>query len=274
MKLLFPILLLSAAIGQSGQVPRSDMPPETTARPPVASGQTEDPSAQKARALVQQAIQALGGQAYLNITDMEQQGRTYGFYHGENASPGAPFWRFWRWPDRDRTELTKRRDWIIIYNGDKGNEITFRGTTSVEPVLLKDYLRRREYSLEWVLRRWINEPGVAYFYDGAGIADQRPAEKVSIMNGRSQSVTLYLDVNSHLPLKKTFQWRDEDRYLNEESESWDNYRRIQGIMTPFSITRAKNGETTNQRFINSVTYNQGLQDSMFAATVTLPPKKK
>ncbi len=269
MKLLFPILLFAAAaaFGQTDA-----MPPETKAPPPVT--QTEDAGAEKARNLVQQAIQALGGQAYLNVTDMEQQGRTYGFYHGENASPGALFWRFWKWPDKDRLELTKQRDWVIIYTGDKGYEITFRGTNSVEPEALKDYLRRRDYSLEWVLRKWINEPGVAYFYDGPGIADQRPAEKVTLMNARDQAVTLFLDINNHLPLKKTFQWRDQDRYLNEESESWDNYRPIQGIMTPFAITRARNGETTNQRFINSVTYNQGLPDTMFAASLTTPPPKK
>jgi hypothetical protein len=49
-------------------------------------------------------------------------------------------------------------------------------------------------------------------------------------------------------------------------------------MTPFSITRFYNGEMSNQRFLNSVTYNKGLDDSLFIVTAasSLPqpaPKK-
>src|SRR5581483_1091516 len=70
----------------------------------------QDANAQKAAELLKQCIAALGGQAYLTLQDMEQQGRTYSFYHGEPNSVGAPFWRFWKWPDKERVEFTKRRD--------------------------------------------------------------------------------------------------------------------------------------------------------------------
>ena len=50
-------------------------------------------------------------------------------------------------------------------------------------------------------------------------------------------------------------------------------------MTPYSITRFYNGEMSNQRFLNTVTYNNGLNESMFGAKTTydpstLPQKKK
>jgi hypothetical protein len=44
-------------------------------------------------------------------------------------------------------------------------------------------------------------------------------------------------------------------------------------MTPFSVTRFYNGDMSSQRFLNSVTYNKGLSDSMFAADVTYDPLK-
>ncbi len=274
MKLLFPMLLLAALAGQQPQNSVPDvLPPETKAPPPVA--QAEDASGQKAKAVIQQALQALGGQAYLGVRDMAQQGRTYGFSHGETAGVGAPFWRFWKWPDKERLELTKERDWIIEYNGDKGYEITFRGVGDLEAEQLADYLRRRQYSLENVLRRWVNESGMAFFYEGASVANGHPAEKVTLINTRNEAVTLYFDAESHLPLRKTFSWRDKDREKNEEAEWWDNYRSVQGIMTPFSITRSKNGDTQNQRFLTSVTYNQNLPDSMFIpAPLAQQGKKK
>jgi hypothetical protein len=50
-------------------------------------------------------------------------------------------------------------------------------------------------------------------------------------------------------------------------------------MTPYSITRFYNAEMSNQRFLNTVTYNNALNDSMFEAHTTydpnlLPPRKK
>jgi len=36
-----------------------------------------------------------------------QEGRTYSFFQGRPNSAGNPFWRFWKFPDKDRLELTK-----------------------------------------------------------------------------------------------------------------------------------------------------------------------
>ena len=243
-----------------------------------------DPVAQdnavKAKTLVNQAIQALGGQAYLDVKDMSQQGRTYSFHRGEATNAGVLFWRFAKFPDRERIELTKQRDISYIYNGDKGYEVTFKGTAMLDQKTLDEFLRRREHSMEWVLRRWINEPGVALFYEGPAVAANKPADQVSIMNTKNDSVTLYLDSTTHLPLKKTFTWRDPtDNLRNTEEELYDAYRTTQGIMTPYSVTRFYNGEMSNQRFLNTVTYNDTLNDSMFDAKTTydpntLPPRKK
>ena len=52
-------------------------------------------------------------QAWLNLQDMEQQGRSYGYSHGQPSSLGTVFWRFWKYPDKDRIELTKQRDVVL-----------------------------------------------------------------------------------------------------------------------------------------------------------------
>jgi hypothetical protein len=241
---------------------------------PTNTSPAEQDNAQRAKMLIDQAIQALGGPAYLNIQDISQEGRTYSFHLGQPNSVGIPFWRFYRYPDKDRVEVTKQRDVAYIYNGDKGYEITFKGTALVEPKDLADYVRRRHFSLDWVLRKWINEPGVAFFYEGPAVAEQKQALQVTIMNAKNEAVTLYLDSTTHLPVKKTFSWRDPtDKQRNIEDEEYDAYRATQGIMTPYSITRFYNGDMSNQRFLNTVTYNKGFNDSMFAATVTYDPRK-
>lgn len=225
---------------------------------------TKDPGAQKAGLLLEQMVQALGGDAYMNLQDTEQVGRVYSFYHGESQGAGALFWRFWKWPDRERLELTKQRDWIVIYSGDKGYDITFHGVRDVEADPLADYQRRRRHSLPWVLRTWLREPGIAVLYEGRGMAERKEAEQVTILNASNDAVTISIDSNTHLPLRVAFSWRDPKlRDLNQDAEGYDNYRPVQGIMTPFSITRYHNGEIAQQRFITETRCNQNLADSLF-----------
>ena len=269
MKSLLAILLLACP------APAQTNPP---AAPPAAPSAESIPADQenvrKARALLDQMIQALGGQAYLNIQDISQEGRTYSFYHGHPNSYGIIFWRFYKYPDKERVELTKKRDVIYVNNGDKGYEITYKGTRAQEPKDVADTVRRRHYALDWVLRHWLSEPGVALFYEGHSVAEQKPVEQVTVMNAHNEGVTLYIDVDTHLPVKKTFSWRDPtDKERNVEDEVYDNFRPIQGVMTPLTLTRFYNGDMSNQRFLSSVSYDKGLADTMFQAQVTYNPGK-
>src|SRR4029077_2435690 len=211
--------------------------------PPSQSVPVDQANARKAKAVLDQAIQALGGQAYLNLQDITQEGRTYSFYHGRPNSLGIVFWRFYKFPDKDRIELTKKRDVIYVYNGDKGYEITYKGTRPQDAKDQTEYLRRSHYALDRVLRKWINEPGVALFYEGETVAEGKTVDQVTVMNAHNEGVTLYLDTSDHLPVKKTFTWRDAtDKQRNVEDEVYDNYRDVQGIPTPHTITRSYNGD--------------------------------
>ena len=251
------------------------------AQNPAAPSQTsvqeiinEDPGVKKARMLLNQMIQAMGGQAFLSVQDMEQQGRAYGFYHGNPTGQGSVLWRFWKWTDKERIEVTKQRDVVYIYNGDQGWEVTYKGTRAEDADALKEYLRAREYSLTTVLRGWLQQPDTALFYEGIGLTQDKQVDKVTIINGKDQSVTIAIDQLTHLPVKKSYFVRDPvSREKDEEAEVYDNWRPEQGINTAHIIVAMRNGEITRQRFLQSVTYNQNLPDSKFTATVTYVPKR-
>jgi hypothetical protein len=267
MRYFLMVLALGGTLFAQAGAPAS--PPPGNPRPGSA-----DEGPRKAKALVDQMIQALGGQAYMTIAETMQQGRTYSFHHGLPTSVGVQFWRFYKFPDNERIEFTKKRDVSYVYTGDQGYEITYKGTRAQDPKDVTDYLRRREHSLDWVLRKWLVQPGVLLLYNGQTVAAQKPAEQVSIITDQDQSVILYIDLDTHLPVKKSYSWRDPvDKQRDTEDEIFDNYRPVQGIMTPFSITRFYNGDMSNQRFLNEVKYNQGVQDSMFAVSVPNVPAK-
>ena len=170
-------------------------------------------------------------------------------------------------------KVKNKFDIVQIFNGDKGYETTYKGTSAIEPLDLQNHLRRRRHSLEWVFRRWITDPSVALFYEGQAVVDGKETEGVTLLNSQNDSVSVYVDLNSHYPVKISYSWRDpKDKQKNTEDEIYDNYKLVQGIWTPHSITRYYNGESSQQRFITTASYNQKLPDSMFEAEVTYDPK--
>jgi hypothetical protein len=277
MKQLFPILVLVclACLQVSGE-PRNGAPPQTSGQlansaPAVPADQA---NSRKAKAILDQAMQALGGQVYLTIRDREEQGRGYAFHHGRESGGGNVFWSFVEFPDKERVEVTKERDIAELYVGNKAWELTYKGARPFDEKDRTEYLRRRRFSLDTVLRTWVNDPGTVLLFEGSAIAAQHPSDVVTLINAQDEAVTLYFDSETHLPVKKSFWWRDPvDRQKNTEEEVYENYRSVSGIMAPYNVTRFFNGDMARQRFLNSVTINQGLDQAMFDPNSGYNPNK-
>ncbi len=287
------ILSLCALCVAQTAVPSA--PPPPAAAPAVNLNDSEN--ARKARAVLDTAIEALGGQPYLDYENKKEEGRYYPLYHGRTNSTGILYNYYIEYPDRDRFEVIHTKDifliegqignikvknkfdLVLIHNGDKGYETTYKGTAPQEKLELENYLRRRPHSLEWIFRKWMRDPNVALFYDGAKVVSGKETEGVTLLNSQNDSVSIFLDLNTHYPVKISYSWRDEkDKQKNVEEEVYDGYKLVQGIWTPHSITRYFNGETSQQRFVSTASYNLKLPDSMFEAAVTYdptaPPKKR
>jgi hypothetical protein len=299
MKQFFPILVLvcsawsQAAVAQAGGDPRSTpaqtptvssptsasqaQPASQSSSPPAASNSAvpaDQANANQAKAVLNQAIQALGGQAYLTIRDREQQGKNYGFHHGRASGAGTVFWSFTEFPDKERVELTKERDIAELYVGNKAWELTYKGAQPIEEKDRIEYLRRRRFSLDTILRTWVNDPSVVLLYEGAAIAAQHPSQRVTLINAQDESVTIFVDSDNHLPVKKSFSWRDPvDKQKNLEEEVYENYKPVSGVMAPYNVTRFFNEDMASQRFLNSVNINQGLDPAMFDPNSGYDPNK-
>jgi hypothetical protein len=277
------ILLLCALSGaQTAPAPAKSQP---------AANLNDSENARKARAVLDQTIQSLGGQGYLTYQNRSETGRYYPLYHGRTESTGIPYNYYIEYPDKDRFEVIHTKDIfliegsvgnvkvknkfdiVLIHNGDKGYETTYKGTAAQDPLDLENYLRRRHHSIEWIFRKWIRDPQAALFYEGQSIVDGKECEGVTLLNNDNDSVSVYVDLYTHYPVKISYSWRDlKDKQKNIEEEHYDNYKLVQGIWTPHSITRYYNGETSQQRFVNTARYNLPLQDSLFEAAVTYDPQ--
>jgi hypothetical protein len=244
--------------------------------PSNSTGDTAQANQQKARSILDRTIQTLGGQAYLNVQDAESEGRYGRFYH-ERSEGSTEFHRFWQWPDKERVEYTKQRDVVTLTVGDEMYEITFRGSRLIDPKKEYDnqiYLERRHHALEIILREWLNAPGTALFYEGPALAENHSVERVTIINAKNDAVSLSVDSDTHLPVKKTFVIKDPQGYRDEVGEVYDNWKMIQGINTPYNTLITRNGEVSRQYFLSSMTYNNQLQSSLFTPGIMFNIKKK
>jgi len=231
--------------------------------PRVSNSQTGDAEAQKnaqqARAALDEMVRALGGQAWLNMQNFERQGHIAAFFQG-NPDPGTTeYFEFHQWPDRDRIEFTKHRDVVQFFLARQGWEVTYRGKKPLDKDIVDEYLRRRDHSIETAVKVWLKDPNTILLYEGQHLAERHLAEQVTLISPQNEGITILIDSQTHLPLARTYQWRDPEFHdKNTDTEEYDDYHVVDGLPTPFTITRLKNGDTVRQYYVSRVSFNQNL----------------
>jgi hypothetical protein len=233
-----------------------------------------DADAAKAAQVLDRMVSAMGGERWMTLKDMETEGRSASFYHGNPSGGYTLFFSFHRFgtpqqPDgADRTELTKKRNVIEIVQGNDAWEVTFQGKHRIEKEDADAYFRHRAHSIEQLIHVWLARPGNILFYNGRKMADSHLADEVTVLAADNDSITLLVDVDTHLPRKRTFTWRDpvyKDK--NVDDETYDDWHLAQGIPSSYMVTQYKNGEMARQRYLSKIGYNITLPDSFFDADV-------
>jgi hypothetical protein len=233
------------------------------AAPVAARTQTTDDAsvknAKQARAVLDAMVKAMGGQAWLTMRNQLREGHVAAFYHGKPSGGTTKYWEFHEWPDHDRIEYTTHRDVLQFFIGREGWEVTFKGKKALPQDIVDDWLRRRDHSIETVIKSWLNDPRTILIYEGQRLAERHLADQVTLISAQNEAVTIQMDTQTHLPLRRTFEWRDpvyKDKNL--DAEEYDDYHVVDGIPTPFTITRFKNEDQISQRFLDKAVYNQEL----------------
>jgi hypothetical protein len=219
----------------------------------------EAKNAKQARVVLDAMVQALGGPAWLDMRCQLRQGHVAAFFHGKPSGGTTDYWEYHVWPDHDRIEYTKHRDVLQFYIGRTGEEVTYKGKATLPQEQVDDFLRRRDHSIETAIKLWLKDPQTILIYEGQRLAERHLADQVTLISAQNEAVTILTDTQTHLPLRRTFEWRDplyKDKNL--DAEEYDDYHTVNGLPTPFTITRFKNDDMISQRFLDHVTYNQDL----------------
>jgi len=239
------------------------------------------------RKLLDEMVEALGGQAWLDRKDMQVRGRTASFFNGAPNGTVIEFSGWRQFPDAshggaerigfitDKSMIFpgKKIDIVQIWTSDNGYETTYKGKTTLPKDQVEDYMRRRAHSIEDVVRVWLKAPGVMVVAEGTTMVERRLADKVTVLSANNDAVTIELDARTHLPLRRTFEWRNTTfKDHDEDREEYDDYHTVQGLPTAFTMTRYHNGDMANQRFLSKVEYNLGLSPDLFNPDILLKKK--
>ena len=240
-----------------------------TTAPPKASAQDDqflmpDQSAAKAKQILAEAIQALGGDAYLNVRDVTCTGRLGQFDHSGELTGFGHFIDYQQPPLKERQENLPKHNIISVYNGDQGWELDRGGVSNAPRADMEDFKEGIKRDIDNILRHRIHEAGMTLRYGGSDIVDLRQAQWVELVDNDNRTIRIAFADGTHLPIREVAETRNPKTQMkSEEIDYYANYHTQDGVQTALQLTRERNGIKLFQAFFDKCEYNTGLSDALF-----------
>jgi hypothetical protein len=256
---LAPQLLIVLAI--SFQVSAQDKP---VAAPAATDAKTE--------AIINHAIEALGGSNYLNVKTTVGRGFFTAFQDGMSQLP-ARFLDYIAYPDRERTEFVSLGIRVVQTNTGETGWLFDGATKSLHDMKaqqIADFKHSMRTSVENLLRGWWKKDAAVLSYVGrreAGVGKRNETVRVTYPDGFW--VEYEFGAKDGLPAKVLYKHTrkkadiDEDIELSEEDRLGKPIT-VQGITAPWVVDHYINGVQSSRVSYESLEYNQPLPDSLFA----------
>jgi hypothetical protein len=225
--------------------------------------------------LFQEAIQAMGGEAFLNVTDRVSEGQYFMFDLQGESSGMIKFADYTKFPDKSRYELgNKKKELdVTVFNLEKNEGWILEGqkpTRDATPDEMKEFRDDVKHSISNIFRYRYKDPQNKLFYLGPGEGHDVTLEMVKLIDPENDEVTIYFDRISKLPAKTEFLRVNLKGVRQRIVDEYGQWHRIQGVNTPMRIQGKVNGRRSSQQFRTKITYNNNLQDSFFSKPI--PPK--
>jgi len=235
---------------------------------------------QRGRRVVDEALQALGGDAFLHMQDRTESGRAYSFYNQQLSGLSvATIYTRYLTPVPGKMELRERESFGknkdeggLLITEDKGWEFNYHGARPIDDERLAAFRESTLLNIFYILRMRLDEPGLSFYFMGSDRFETQPVNIVDITDAAGHTVTVYFSQFSKLPTRQSFKRRNTTYHdLDTEVTAFDKYRQLTGGITwPFDIRRERNGQKIYEMYADSVEIDKDLTDDLF----TLPPKLK
>jgi hypothetical protein len=232
---------------------------------------------EKGKRVIDQCIQALGGDAFRQMPGHLQTGHAYHFYIGKinGLAPAKIYTKYLETgqPLRElqRQVLGRNDDEAVILTNQECWDVTYRGAETI-PAEQVDHFRETALTdIFYILRARLDEPNMSLFSRGTEVVENRPTEVVDYYDADNRNVTVWIHSSTWLPVRQLFKrWDPLIKDRRDEVTHFTNYREAgNGVMWPHSIQRESDGEKIYQLLSDTVKVGQ-FNDSLF----TLPAGQK
>ena len=231
----------------------------------------------RGKRVIDECLQALGGENYLNMQNREEAGRAYSFYREQltGLSIAKTYTRYetgvqdtaHQLAVRVRQNFDKNEDYGILFGPSEAWEITFRGARPVASDRFATYKETTLRDIFYILRVRLHEPGMIFEYKGSDVVENSPVEIVDVIDADNRVTTVYFHQITKLPTKQVFYRRNpKTKEKTEEITRYSKYQDVGGgVKWPYAIERDRNGEKIYQMFSGSVQVNnEKLSDDLFS----------
>jgi len=226
----------------------------------------DKPEADNAEAIIERAVEYLGGPKYLNVTSQFSRGRFSIFKEGVVVSFQS-FVDVIVFPDKERTEFKSTGIKTVQTNvGDTG--WIFDG--NVERIKDQDesqvesFKRGIRTSLDNLLRgQWRGHATLSYVGKRqATLGKRNDVVKLSYDDGLT--VEFEFAADNAQPAKAIYTRSGPDGEEVKEEDRYAQFVEVEGIRSPFIIDRFTNGAHSSRINYESVEYNRSIPESIFA----------
>lgn len=228
----------------------------------------QDSAKGKARKVIDAAVTAMGGDAYLAVRNSQSSGRYFFFRKGRKGFTRYRDWTVYD-PVKSRHERGKneKEQYVAVHNMALNKGWTLEGEFDVEEIPEKEldsWMKAVRKDLNFIIKQRLDEDGMSlYYYGPDDIAGQGEFEAVEFLDASNNSVVVFFNLNSHLPEKVENEFTDDTGLRHKMEWEFYNWHTIQGVHTPLRTDIYLDGEISQQFFIEDLAYNLQIPESQF-----------
>lgn len=270
---LAAVVLLGGALAApvSGQRPDTMLP--------------ED-SAAKAKQILQELINALGGPGYTQVRGSQCQGQRAQFGHNGEPMGYVAFTEDRQYPDKLRVEYSAKSHnlksilntvigvdgldlshggvIVAVYNGDHGWTLDRSGVSDLPADAVADFQEQVKRNIGNLLRFRLNENGMTIRYGGNDTADRREVEWVELTDSEDRTFRLAVERSTHLLIRSVVITENQETHERDEDVSiYTKYQLKDSVWTPLTVTREHNDRMAAQFFYDTCKYDPGFPSDLF-----------
>jgi hypothetical protein len=222
----------------------------------------------KAEAVIQKAVQRLGGERYLAVKTVVGRGNYTVIKENEGSLPSA-FVDYIVFPDKERTEFKFRGGMTVQTNvGETGwiADTPARTIKDQTPEQVADFKRGMRTSLDYFLRgEWRKEKDVKLEYVGrreASLGKRNEVVRVTYPDGLA--IEYEFAAQDGTPAKLSYKRTNADGVETKEEDRFAQFVEINGVFAPYIIDRLRDGKQISRINFESIQYNTPVPETLFA----------